>query len=236
MSRLEEYRRDNESKEKFLDIVYYNLTKDSLVDQNVMIINMFTENDYLDMEEIFSNTKINKIIEAEIPKKSDDSMKNIVKGLKHKSKMESTHDEIQKSISEKIYSQLLIGDYDLLPFYFKDMDGLNFQGDIYTSIDYVILVDDGFKINNKDYGFVRNELINLVNTNNIPLMVIEKSNTKHSSMTFYKELGISTVDNVDTKLGQIAMFMVLNGKEGHFGEKVTADSLIPEDILYFDIN
>jgi hypothetical protein len=236
MSRLEEYKRDNESKEKFLDIVYYNLTKDSLVDQNVMIINMFTENDYLDMEEIFSNTKINKIIEAEIPKKSDGSMKDIVKGLKHKYKMESTHDEIQKSISEKIYSQLLIGDYDLLPFYFKDMDGLNFQGDIYTSIDYVILVDDGFKINNKDYGFVRNELINLVNTNNIPLMVIEKSNTKHSGMTFYKELGISTVDNVDTKLGQIAMFMVLNGKEGHFGEKVTADSLIPEDILYFDIN
>lgn len=237
MSKLEEYRRDNESKEKFLDIVYHNLSKDSLADLNVMVITMFTENDYLDMEEVFSNTRINKIIEIKIPKGNDNNIEDIFRTLKNSSQIESNYyDEIQESISEKVYSRILMEGYSTLPFYLKGIDHIDYKGDIYSTIDYVILIDDGFKINNKAYIFVRKELINLINNNNISLMAIEKSDTSHSSMSFYKELGISTVDNIDTKLGQIAMLMVLNGKKGHFGEKVTADSLIPEDILYFDIN
>ncbi|SHJ48597.1 copper transporter [Paramaledivibacter caminithermalis] len=237
MSKLEKYREDNERKDKFLDIVYYDLCQNSLNGLNIMTIDMFTENDYFDVEEIFNNTKINKIIKVNIPKVRDDHIEDIVKTLKSNLNIESQYENGSKiANSEKIYSKTLIKSNSTLPFYLRKMDHVNYKGDIYSNIDFIILIDDGFNINNQSYTFVRKEFINLINNSNIPLMAVEKSNTTHSCISFYKEHGISTVDNVDTKLGQIAMLMILKGKKGHFGEKVTADSLIPKDILSFDVN
>lgn len=236
MNELERYRRDNERKDKFLDIVYYNLSKDCIDELNVMTINMFTESDYFDMESAFNNTRVNKIIGVKIPKDNDSKIKDIAKVLNNKSQIESKYeDKIQEATSEKIYSKILMKEYSTVPFHLKRINHLEYRGDIYSTIDFVVLIDDGFKINNKSYKSVRKELINLINNSNIPLMAIEKSHKSHSSMSFYKELGIPTVDNVDTKLGKIAMLMILNGRKGHYGEKVTADSLIPEDIFNFNI-
>jgi len=56
---------------------------------------------------------------------------------------------------------------------------------------------------------------------------IEDSGAKISHMTFYQEAGISTVDNIDTTTGQIALVYVFNGRTGSFGAKPSAQSLLP---------
>jgi len=56
---------------------------------------------------------------------------------------------------------------------------------------------------------------------------IELSTAANSYMGLYKKQKISTVDNVDSIIGQTSLIQILTGREGNFGIKETADSLMP---------
>lgn len=47
-------------------------------------------------------------------------------------------------------------------------------------------------------------------------------------MKEYQHNHISTVDNIDTVPGQMAMVLALNGQSGHYGIKSTAQKLLPD--------
>lgn len=236
MSKLEEYKEENDRNDKFLDLVYYKLINESLVGSNIMVINLFSENDILDVKEALSNAGTNEIIEVNIYNQSEEKVADMFKTMNNKSVNDVImRDEIKKINFEKIYSKISNKEYNMLPFYLKSIEGFDYKGNMYTDIDYVILVDNGFNIDNKYYKNARNKLIELINKNYIPIMVVEKSTEKTSSIPFYIELGISTVDNVDTKLGKIAMLGVLKGAKGHFGEKKTAEKLIPDECFNIGI-
>ena len=49
-----------------------------------------------------------------------------------------------------------------------------------------------------------------------------------SCLPIYKAQDISTVDNVDTLAGRLAVVFALSGVDGHFGVKETADRLLPD--------
>jgi hypothetical protein len=74
-------------------------------------------------------------------------------------------------------------------------------------------------------------MINAIKNSNIPVMAVEKINVAHSSIPEYRKLRIPTVDNVDTIIGKAAMLMVVSGQEGHFGEKETAEQLMPKEFI-----
>lgn len=63
---------------------------------------------------------------------------------------------------------------------------------------------------------------------NIPVIGIEKSNVAYSYMDEYKELNITTIDNVDMTIGKIAMILAMEGIPGNYGIKPSAKSIIPE--------
>lgn len=56
----------------------------------------------------------------------------------------------------------------------------------------------------------------------------EKSDVMNSNISFFKNEGISTVDNIESIYGKISLVYILSGKEGNFGVKKTSSSLIPE--------
>ncbi|MFA5867848.1 MAG: copper transporter [Actinomycetota bacterium] len=62
----------------------------------------------------------------------------------------------------------------------------------------------------------------------VTLAGVETSNVKTSYMKTYQGLNINTVDNIDKASGQIAVVYILAGQAGDFGEKATADTLMPE--------
>lgn len=235
MSKLEEYKGENNRKDKFLDLIYYKLIDESLTGLNIMIINLFSDNSYLDIKETLDNGGTNEIIEINIFNKTEEEVKHMFKYIDNEFESEETNNgEIEKMKFEKLYSRAVGEKYSMLPFYFRSIEDIDYKGNMYTNIDYVILIDNGFNINNKYYKNARNKLIDLINKDDVPIVAVEKSKGKTSSISFYKELGISTVDNIDTKLGKIAMLAVLKGEKGHFGGKVTAEKLIPEE--FFNIN
>jgi hypothetical protein len=56
----------------------------------------------------------------------------------------------------------------------------------------------------------------------------EPRDAKWSCVPIWKQTSISTVDNVDRATGKIALICALEGEDAHFGQKRTADRLIPE--------
>jgi hypothetical protein len=57
---------------------------------------------------------------------------------------------------------------------------------------------------------------------------VETSSAEPSSISFFGGNDLSSVDDVDTTAGQVAMVFALLGAEGSFGVKGTADRLLPD--------
>lgn len=62
----------------------------------------------------------------------------------------------------------------------------------------------------------------------ITLAGVESLTVKNSYMKTYQGLSISTVDDIDKAPGQVSVVYILAGQAGDFGEKATADALMPE--------
>ncbi|NMA55363.1 MAG: copper transporter [Firmicutes bacterium] len=62
---------------------------------------------------------------------------------------------------------------------------------------------------------------------NIPVVGVESTEADYSYMDYYKKERISTVDNVDTIIGQTSLVLIMAGQEGNFGVKASAATLIP---------
>jgi hypothetical protein len=71
-------------------------------------------------------------------------------------------------------------------------------------------------------------LIKTFTSAGLPLMGVGSAQTPDFVLVTYGKNGISTVDNVDTTPGQVAMAMVLQGASGNYGSGKSAGRMIPE--------
>jgi hypothetical protein len=62
----------------------------------------------------------------------------------------------------------------------------------------------------------------------VPTVGVESTSTEPSSISFFQSNGLSTVDDIDNTAGQLALVLAINGAEGSFGVKSSADRLLPE--------
>lgn len=66
----------------------------------------------------------------------------------------------------------------------------------------------------------------------VTVVGVEPLTAKGSYISRYKSAGLSTIDNIDTLPGQVALVLALAaGEKGHFGVKGTARSLLPKTAL-----
>ena len=94
-------------------------------------------------------------------------------------------------------------------------------------IDYIIICGGSFMESSKRINQVDRAIIEMGKKYNIPVIGVEKSGVEYSYISSYKDLGISTVDNVDMTIGKIAMVLAMEGITGNYGIKDTAESIIP---------
>jgi hypothetical protein len=62
----------------------------------------------------------------------------------------------------------------------------------------------------------------------VPVVGVESTSTEPSSISFFQSNDLSTVDDIDNTAGKVALVAALNGAEGSFGVKSSADRLLPE--------
>jgi hypothetical protein len=57
---------------------------------------------------------------------------------------------------------------------------------------------------------------------------VEETDAEQSSVSFFQSSDLASVDHVDLAAGQLATVLALQGAEGSFGVKGSADSLLPD--------
>lgn len=75
---------------------------------------------------------------------------------------------------------------------------------------------------------LENSLIAGLRSTGLNVVGVELSDDAESSVGFYSEQGLASVDDVDRLPGKVALVAALDGAEGTFGVKDTADSLLPD--------
>jgi len=70
-------------------------------------------------------------------------------------------------------------------------------------------------------------IVDQLKATGVRVVGVEVSECKNSYMELYQKVGIPTVDNIDQPMGLISVVFSLNGADGNFGIKKTADQLMP---------
>jgi len=99
-------------------------------------------------------------------------------------------------------------------------------------VDDVILVRDApEELSERDAeatGRLEDGLLEGIRSTGRPVVGVERTDTRESSVELFDSHDISTVDDLDLVSGRLAMVAVLLGAEGNFGVKDSADELLPD--------
>ncbi|WAM30652.1 copper transporter [Caldicellulosiruptor naganoensis] len=69
------------------------------------------------------------------------------------------------------------------------------------------------------------------NINNLNVIGVQQSYSEVNYCEYYKNMGLSTVDNVDEISGKISLIELIRGNSGNYGTKKEATSIIPSNFL-----
>jgi hypothetical protein len=75
---------------------------------------------------------------------------------------------------------------------------------------------------------MQNALPDIPGIDQVTAVGVEQTTTDPSSIGFFTDHGVASVDNVDQLPGKVALVYALDGAEGAFGVKDTADALLPD--------
>lgn len=112
-------------------------------------------------------------------------------------------------------------------------DGLlaRFSGE-HRSIDSVVVVrdrpEDMSPREEADTKTLEDSLIAGLRSTGLNVVGVELSDDETSSIEYFADRGLASVDDLDTQAGKVALVAALDGAEGSFGVKDTADSLLPD--------
>lgn len=117
---------------------------------------------------------------------------------------------------------------DLLP-YLQQSGVASFKGEYtrYGKLRFVVIVGGSVCQTTNTASNVDGRLLNRFEDIGITVVGCEPSDAGSSYIPVWHKFGISTVDNAESAVGQVALLCALNGEKAAFGTKETADRLVP---------
>ncbi|WMM26475.1 copper transporter [Tissierella sp. MB52-C2] len=211
-------------RDEYIDASYEYLIKDRLKGLNIGIIG--TNEDYVtsgigrDLE--LAGAKVTNVTTLNNIMINREDLNNLYKSLElnmPKNPVESTVTIITESIVNGKRNDIL-----------DDLERRGFIetiGNYEESVDYLIICGGSLTESSKRINQLDRHIVLTVKEHDIPILGVEKSNVNYSYISGYKDLGISTVDNVDMTIGKVAMILAIEGMGGNYGIKDTSESIIP---------
>ncbi len=139
----------------------------------------------------------------------------------------ATSDELYKRLGIEIANSLTTGENEAVTSYLVERELLKTNGEYGIPVDGLIIAGGSYSEEDRNMQ-ADISLIDYFKNLNIPVVGVEETDVISSSMKEYQHKHISTVDNIDTAPGQMAMVLVLSGQPGHYGVKSTAQKLMPD--------
>lgn len=222
---------EREKNIKFIDKVYPEIVMNKLKNLDVLIIETSEDYSYLGLYDSFEKAGVNSVSSLLIK----DSF--LLNDLSHAQQVAIDFDlkgytieEIQEQLIELLCNALVSGNYEIMNS-LKEKIMIDFPDQMKLPVNSIIIASGSINEEKNILNKIDLPLIHYFKNNNIPVMAVEKTSVIYSNIPEYKKARVSTVDNVDTVIGKVALMMVLSGQEGNFGEKETAEALIPEGFI-----
>lgn len=131
---------------------------------------------------------------------------------------EITNFLLKKEITA-VFQYLITKEYIHCNLPYENLEGIE--------IDRIIVAGGSNENVNNKIEKLEVNLIKRLDNLNFKVIGVERLDVENSFIANLKKIKIPTIDNVNTRIGQVSLIYVLLGAEGHYGEKATADSLIP---------
>ena len=208
---------------EFVNSYYEDLIKDRLVDKNLLIIQTTGDYFFSDISQwaAISGANIHTYISI-----NSDNFNSITIAQYPDLFTEDSLD------TEKLFNYIinLISENNSLKL--AELEQLGILKIVSTSnnqepFNQVILLGGELEESKEKVEKVDLALARSISSKNIPIVFAEESNANYSSIEQFKNLKISTVDNVDQAIGRISLSVVLSGVDGNYGIKDTASKLFP---------
>ncbi|MEG6616307.1 copper transporter [Peptococcaceae bacterium 1198_IL3148] len=136
-------------------------------------------------------------------------------------------DEIIKQLVTAMAEGILTGEKQAVINTLAQAEMIKSVGEYGVPLNAVIIIGgspDKSLINTK---LLDGTLINYFLEKQVPVYGVEETNVAFSYMKDYQKFSISTVDNIETAPGQVALVYAMTGKPGNYGVKSTAQRLLP---------
>jgi len=215
----------NNINENYIKNLFPDYIKNKLSDLHIIILETTDEYTYTSMRQALKTAGAQvtsvTIISEKLLYMSDEEINQLMEyfGL--------TESENIIPVILKRIAVTIAGQYDPDDIAFLIEKGIIYvNGDLQQPADYIVLTGGSSEKNNK-HEIVDIPLIKELKKLSLPLIGVETTAVENSYIDIYKKEKLSTVDNVDTIIGQTSLVLVINGKEGHYGVKKSANSLMP---------
>ncbi|MDD4568740.1 MAG: copper transporter [Tepidanaerobacteraceae bacterium] len=213
----------HELNENYIKNIFPDYIKNKLQDLHIVIIETTDDYTYTNMREALKMaggkvTSVTLISERLLFMSNED--KNEL--MEHFGVDENIIHVVLKNIVETVIDNNQVDDITFL----IEKGIIYVNGDFANPADYVVIAGGSREKNDKQ-DIIDVPIIREVKKRSLPVIGVEVSDVANSYIELFKKEKLSTVDNVDTIIGQTSLILVISGKEGHFGVKKTANSLMP---------
>ena len=140
---------------------------------------------------------------------------------------ETDRHEIVQSLSQEVAEGILLGQNTDVINSLTEKGFIKVEGTYGLPVNAAIIIGgskDNQTVKLADIDF---PIINYFMENNISVYGVEESNILYSYMKDYQKKRISTVDNINTVPGKLALVLAIQGQPGNYGIRDTANSLLP---------
>jgi len=219
---------------KFIDKVYPEIIKNKCNGLDVIIVETNENYSYFGLSDSFEKAGVRSVNNVLIKDRflltdKEDALR-IAESLKFTS---HSIEEIQRELILFLSNALIQGEYEKIQL-LKKMSLIDYLDNLQIPMDNIILAGGNLTEDKTRLNRIDLPLIDAIRSKDIPVLVVEKSSVSFSGIQEFKKSRVSTIDNVDTLIGKVSMIMVISGQEGHFGEKETAEDLMPEGFITTD--
>jgi hypothetical protein len=221
---------EKDKNEKFLNSIYPEFVEDQLKDLNVIVLETSEHYDYSGINDAFKKAGVSGVTNMIMKEGNREEIVAIAQEFG----IPETSEDLEEQIVKKFCDVLVSGNDKAFIEKLKEKKIIDYTDDFFVPADYIVIAGGSIDKNQGMLNKFDKTIINYIKSKNVPIMAVEKLEVAYSNISEYKKLRISTVDNVDTVIGKISMLMVVSGQEGHFGEKETADNLVPEGFITVD--
>ncbi|MFA5524268.1 MAG: copper transporter [Tissierellales bacterium] len=220
--------KENEQIKEFNRVIYSDVIKDKLSGVKIAVIE--TSEDYIYKSIIQTLEAAGaEVTSITTIKNSFDSNLDILKrAYVNAMEIESIDNNILQLSIKAMIQDIINGENNRVLEAFNMEGMIDAEGIYLTPVDYLVIAGGRKARNEARFEGIDGEIIDLCKNLNVPVIGVEKASVQVSYIDKYKDRRISSIDNVDTIIGRVALVLAIDGRPGNYGIKPSAESLIPD--------